>query len=93
MFVYSTLLYYAEQTQEEFDEDKKKWFYTDKSSDPGKESPFQSIPHTLWWSIVTMTTVGYGDTFPITPLGKMTAGFTMICGIFVSFFFLFFGRV
>lgn len=51
MIIYSSLLYYAEQSQADFDEDEKKWFYNDDSNDPGKESPFQSVPHTLWWCI------------------------------------------
>jgi voltage-gated potassium channel len=32
---------------------------------------FGSIPETMWWGVATLTTVGYGDVFPITPLGKV----------------------
>lgn len=42
---------------------------------------FASIPHTMWWTIVTMATVGYGDIVPVTPLGKFFGGFVMILGI------------
>jgi voltage-gated potassium channel len=42
---------------------------------------FASIPHTMWWAIVTMATVGYGDVTPITPLGKVFGGVVMIVGI------------
>ncbi len=42
---------------------------------------FGSIPRALWWSIATLTTVGYGDVVPITVLGKIFAGFTALAGI------------
>lgn len=42
---------------------------------------FGSIVRTLWWAIVTMGTVGYGDMVPITPAGKMFASVIMIIGI------------
>jgi voltage-gated potassium channel len=35
----------------------------------------------LWWAIVTITTVGYGDYFPVTPLGRTTAVFVMLAGV------------
>ena len=47
------------------------------------ESGFTSIPEGIYWSIVTLTTVGYGDTYPITVLGKLVAALTAICGIAV----------
>ena len=42
---------------------------------------FGSIPRALWWSVVTLTTVGYGDVSPITPLGKVIAGLVAVAGI------------
>ncbi len=42
---------------------------------------FKSIPHTLWWGIVTMTTTGYGDMAPVTLLGRILGGVSMIIGI------------
>lgn len=44
------------------------------------ESGFTSIPQSIYWSIVTLTTVGYGDIAPTTVLGKMFASFIMILG-------------
>lgn len=44
---------------------------------------FGSVPRALWWSIVTLTTVGYGDTFPVTVLGKFFAAIVAITGVMV----------
>jgi len=42
---------------------------------------FGSIPDAMWWAVVTLTTVGYGDATPITPLGKLMASAIAIVGI------------
>ena len=42
---------------------------------------FTDIPTSMWWAIVTLTTVGYGDVFPVTPMGKVFAAFIAILGI------------
>ena len=46
----------------------------------GPEHGFDNIPESIYWAIVTITTVGYGDISPQTPLGQLVAGFAMICG-------------
>ncbi|MBU3730509.1 MAG: cyclic nucleotide-binding domain-containing protein [Beijerinckiaceae bacterium] len=42
---------------------------------------FGTIPDAMWWSVVTLTTVGYGDSVPITPLGKVIASLTALMGL------------
>jgi len=46
----------------------------------GKQSGFTSIPMSIYWTIVTLTTVGYGDISPQTPLGQFIAALVMILG-------------
>ena len=46
----------------------------------GEENGFTSIPQSIYWAIVTLTTVGYGDIAPATPIGKFIASFVMILG-------------
>ena len=46
----------------------------------GEESGFTSIPAGIYWAIVTLTTVGYGDITPVTLLGKAIASFVMVIG-------------
>jgi voltage-gated potassium channel len=42
---------------------------------------FGSVPAALWWAVATLTTTGYGDVVPITPLGRIIAAGVMICGL------------
>lgn len=42
---------------------------------------FGTMPDSMYWAITTLTTVGYGDKVPITPLGKFIAGVTMVMGL------------
>lgn len=46
----------------------------------GEENGFKSIPLSIYWAIVTLTTVGYGDISPATPIGQLLASFVMIIG-------------
>lgn len=46
----------------------------------GPQHGFTSIPQSIYWAIVTITTVGYGDVAPATPLGKFIASFIMLLG-------------
>jgi len=42
---------------------------------------FASIPHSMWWAITTLATVGYGDVYPVTAVGKLIGGIVVIIGI------------
>lgn len=44
---------------------------------------FTSIPAAMWWGIITLTTIGYGDVYPITPAGKVVAAGIAVLGIAV----------
>ena len=46
----------------------------------GEANGFTSIPRSIYWAIVTITTVGYGDIFPQTSIGQTLASLTMIIG-------------
>ena len=55
-------------------------YVAEASAQPDK---FGSIPRALWWAIITLTTIGYGDTYPVTTLGKIFAGIVAISGVMV----------
>jgi voltage-gated potassium channel len=44
---------------------------------------FASIPHAMWWALVTLATVGYGDVYPVTATGKLLSGVVVIVGIMI----------
>jgi voltage-gated potassium channel len=47
----------------------------------GQQEEFGSVTRALWWAVVTLTTVGYGDVYPITPLGRFAAALIALAGI------------
>jgi len=56
----------------------------DKAQESVAPTPFRSLPYAMWWVCTTMTTVGYGDIAPTTPLGKGIG----VCSFFIGIIFL-----
>ena len=48
---------------------------------PAQPQKFGTIPDCMWWAVTTMTTVGYGDVYPITPAGRILGSFVSFLGI------------
>lgn len=53
-------------------------FYAEKDAQP---EVFKNILDTFWWSLVTFTTIGYGDVYPVTYLGKLLSAIIVLMGI------------
>jgi voltage-gated potassium channel len=53
-------------------------YFAENEAQPDK---FPDIPSSMWWAIVTLTTVGYGDVHPVTPLGRVFAAIIAMLGI------------
>jgi len=53
-------------------------YFAENTAQPDK---FPNIPATLWWAVATLTTVGYGDVYPVTVLGKLLGSIISIMGI------------
>jgi voltage-gated potassium channel len=53
-------------------------YYVEHDQQP---EAFSSIPAAMWWSVVTLSTVGYGDVLPLSPLGKLVAACVSMLGI------------
>lgn len=53
-------------------------YYIEHTAQPEQ---FSSVPDAMWWSVITLSTVGYGDVYPITTLGRIIGGVIAVIGI------------
>lgn len=53
-------------------------YYCEHTAQP---EVFKSVPHSLWWAVTTLTTVGYGDAYPVTVGGKVFTFFILMVGL------------
>jgi voltage-gated potassium channel len=53
-------------------------YFAENAAQPDR---FSSIPQSMWWAVATLTTVGYGDVYPVTPLGRLAASCISVLGI------------
>ena len=68
VIVFSSLVFYSEKTG---------------GSDVNKNEKFVDVPNSMWWGIVTMTTLGYGDFLLTSVVGKIIGAMAAICGVMV----------
>ena len=94
VWLWSSIIFYVERSASTWSPEQQVWVIyreflvknvngTYSIHRRGLRSPFQSIPHSFWWCITTVTTVGYGDAIPSTRAGQAIAALTMVSGVFV----------
>lgn len=87
--LFGSIIYFIEGGQFKITDDYpagaffRKNSFNDAGDSPQVVTPFESIPQSFYWVFVTTTTVGYGDMYPITTLGKIIAIMCMHMGILV----------
>lgn len=81
--VFSAIIYYLESGDFTVNSSYPDGAYLRPGLTPGQSapSPFVSIPAALYWSVVTVTTVGYGDLYPTTSTGRFFSMLWMFCGV------------
>jgi len=80
--IVATAIFYAETSEEYFDYRYHLWFYNSYYGG-GAPSLYMSIVHSIWWSVVTVSTTGLGEVVPITPAGRTVTCFVTLISVFV----------
>mmetsp|Transcript_32542 Transcript_32542/g.85748 ORF Transcript_32542/g.85748 Transcript_32542/m.85748 type:complete len:712 (-) Transcript_32542:189-2324(-) len=85
MILFGSMIFFCEQGEWMVTADYPDGAYLrrDVTGTAFEPSPFVSIPTCFWWVIVTQTTVGYGDMYPVTDPGKAVGSICMVSGILV----------
>eukprot|EP01060_Flectonema_neradi_P025590 TRINITY_DN3438_c3_g1_i1.p1 TRINITY_DN3438_c3_g1~~TRINITY_DN3438_c3_g1_i1.p1 ORF type:complete len:430 (+),score=61.07 TRINITY_DN3438_c3_g1_i1:57-1346(+) len=94
VWLWSSIIFFIERSASTWSPEHQVWVIYDEYlvknpngtysiQSKGLRSPFQSIPHSFWWCITTVTTVGYGDAVPATRAGRAIAAVTMVSGVFI----------
>merc|ERR1719163_607182 len=86
MVLFGALIYFAEGAAYSVEQDAGTFpqgvFVRRNFADTGEEpTPFRSVPSAFWWVATTLTTVGYGDVAPTTPIGRTIGVVTFFAGI------------
>eukprot|EP01062_Namystynia_karyoxenos_P047566 TRINITY_DN3594_c0_g2_i1.p2 TRINITY_DN3594_c0_g2~~TRINITY_DN3594_c0_g2_i1.p2 ORF type:complete len:571 (+),score=174.52 TRINITY_DN3594_c0_g2_i1:168-1880(+) len=86
MVLFGSGIFFAEQQAADFDEDERKWVRKKEYGGPAVEHKLNSIPSGFWWCLVTLTTVGYGDMYPVTLGGYLVGTVAMLAGLLIVAF-------
>jgi hypothetical protein len=81
VILFGSIVFFCEEGV--YDADTGLWMRPTIDGTGTESSPFLSIPHSLWYTLVTMTTVGYGDLVPTSPAGKVVGAASIMIGILV----------
>ncbi|KAJ9452955.1 Potassium voltage-gated channel protein Shaker [Diplonema papillatum] len=84
MVLFGSGIYFAEQQAATWDEANRTWIR--KPEYGGGLHPIKSIPNGFWWCLVTVTSVGYGDMYPVTFWGHVVGTITMLTGLLIVAF-------
>ena len=84
--LFGSAIYFAEQTAAEWDPQNETWVRTESFGGPETPHKFQSILYGCWWCLVTVTTVGYGDMYPVTFPGYVVGISAMFAGLLIVAF-------
>ena len=81
VIIFGAIVFYCEVG--DWDPELRSWYRPNVPGTAMEESPFRSIPASMWWGVVTMATVGYGDMYPTTDLGRCFGSLCIVAGLVV----------